>query len=206
MRLHPFLSLDPELVLKRARIYLGPPDSVSIAVDQGVLTIRGTASHEWILQTRNATAQLGMAGIREVGMGDLQDSDLELLRAAIEGQIIVFPVDSSAIGPKQVRIVTVVAAQLQQWIRNAIAIGRNPRLQVIGYTDPSGTPQRNRNLSQERAAHVAAFLYAAAVPRELVQVVGKEASRSSAEAAAVQRRVAFQLFLCRRGEEQKEAR
>jgi outer membrane protein OmpA-like peptidoglycan-associated protein len=73
---------------------------------------------------------------------------------------------------------------------------------VIGYTDPSGTSLRNRNLSQERAEHVAAFLLAASVPREVLQVVGKEASFSSVETASRQRKVVLRLFP---GEERTEA-
>jgi len=202
MRFQPFLSLDPELVLKRVRIALQPPSSASLALDRSVLTIRGTASHEWILRTRNAVPQLSMAGIREIRTSDLQDSDLESLRRAIEGQTIDFSYDSSVVGPDQAPFASLAAAQSAQWIRGSVAIGRSPTIQVIGYTDPSGTSLRNRNLSQERAEHVAAFLLAASVPREVLQVVGKEASFSSVETASRQRKVVLRLFP---GEERTEA-
>ena len=206
MRLRPFLSLDPGLVLERARIYLQPPDSVSISLDQDVLIIRGSASHEWIMQARKSTRQLGMAGIRELRTEDLRDNDLESLQGFIEKQSIVFPIDSSAIGQKQARVASVVAAQSLQWIRDAIAVGRTPTLQVIGYTDSSGTLQRNRALGEERAAHVAASLRAASVPQEVLQVVGREASPSNGEDPALQRKVVFQLSLSRRDVEGRGAR
>jgi outer membrane protein OmpA-like peptidoglycan-associated protein len=143
-----------------------------------------------------------MAGIREIRTGDLQDSDLEILRRLIEGQIIVFPKDSSVVGQNQARIASIAAAESLQWIRAAGAIDRAPRLMVIGYTDPSGPSLRNRRLSQERAEHVAAFLCAASVPREVLQVVGNEASPSSVDAASLQRKVVFRLFF---GGERTEA-
>jgi OOP family OmpA-OmpF porin len=206
MRFRPFLSLDSDLVLKRVRFYLQPPDSVSIAPEQGVLTIRGTAPHEWILQTRSTAAQFGVAGIREIRTGDLRDSDLDRLRTAIEGQTIEFAVDSSVVGQKEARVASMIGAQAREWTGDAIAIGKVPRVQVVGYADPSGTSRRNRDLSQERAAHVAAFLFAAAVPREMVEVVGREGSPSGVEASAMQRKVVFQLVLDQGREERREAR
>jgi len=205
-RFRPFLSLDPELVLRRVRILLQPPDGVSIAPERGGVAIRGSASHEWILQARHTAAELGMAGIGEIRTGGLQDRDLETLRTAIEAQAIVFPVDSSAVGEKQARIASTVAAQTKEWVRGAIAIGGVPRLQVIGYTDPSGTSQRNRDLSEERAAHVGAFLFAAAVPPEMVQVVRGEGPPATKETAARQRKVVVKLFLGQSGEERREDR
>jgi len=206
MRFRPFLSLDPELVLRRARILLQPPDGVSIAPERGGVAIRGSAPHEWILQARHSAAELGMAGIGEVRTDGLQDRDLETLRAVIEAEVIVFPADSSAVGEKQARIASQMAAQTKEWIREAMAIGGVPRLQVIGYADSSGTSQRNRVLSEERAEHVAAFLFGAAVPPGMVQVVRGEGPPSTDEAAARQRRVVVKLFLGQSREERREDR
>jgi OOP family OmpA-OmpF porin len=85
LRFRPFLSLDPNLTLERARISLQPPEGVSMGLDQDILSIRGTAPHDWILQTKNAAAQLRMLGIREIRTTDLRDRDLEALRTRIEG-------------------------------------------------------------------------------------------------------------------------
>jgi OOP family OmpA-OmpF porin len=189
MRFQPFLSLEPELVLKRARSVLQPPTSASLALDRGVLTLHGAAPHAWILRSRNASPQMSMAGIREIRTGGIQDTDLEALRRSIEEKIIVFPEDSSVFDRNQARIASLAAAESLQWIRGAVEIERVPIVQVIGFTDPSGTSQRNRNLSQERAEHVAAFLVAASVPRERLQVLGNEAPASIGEPASLQRKV-----------------
>ena len=86
-----------------------------------------------------------------------------------------------------------------------MAIGGVPRLQLIGYADSSGTSQRNRVLSEERAEHVAAFLFGA-VPPGMVQVVRGEGPPSTDEAAARQRRVVVKLFLGQSREERREDR
>ena len=205
LRFRPFLSLDPNLTLERARISLQPPEGASLALDQDVLSIRGTAPHEWILRTKNAAAQLRMWGIREVRTADLRDRDLEALRTRIEGQSILFPKDSSEVGGKQAEAARLVAAQALQWIRSALDIGMVPEVRVIGYTDASGTHQRNQVLGEERAAHVAALLRAASVPQETLQVEGKEDSAPGMETDSLQRTVRFQLLLRPRDEERRGA-
>ncbi len=202
LRFQRFLSLDPELLRKRVGIWLQPPSSASIALDHGALKLLGTAPHEWILRARNIVTQSNMAGFGEVRTGDLQDSDLETLRRAIEGQVIVFPKDSSVVGQSQARIASEVAAQARQWIFGVVAIDRVPRLQVIGYTDPGGTSVENRHLSQDRAEHVAALLRAASVPPDVLQVVAGEASPSTVKADSLQRKVVFRLL----GEDRTGAR
>src|SRR5262249_13716688 len=59
----PYLSLDPELVVKRARVILNAPETVSISTDAGVLQATGTAPHSWILRTRSTATQLAFLGV-----------------------------------------------------------------------------------------------------------------------------------------------
>ena len=98
-----------------------------------------------------------------------------------------------------------MAAQAAQWIRSALDIGMVPEVRVIGYTDASGTHQRNQVLGEERAAHVAALLRAASVPQETLQVEGKEDSAPGMETDSLQRTVRFQLLLRPRDEERRGA-
>jgi OOP family OmpA-OmpF porin len=199
IELHPFISLDHELVLKRARAWLHPSGDVSITLDGDVLNIGGAAPHEWILQARNAAGPLGMAGVRRIRTSGLRDSSLDSLRAAIESRSIAFAEGSSAIARDQLSAARAEAAELHQWIDGAIAIGRVPVVSVIGYADPSGSASRNRELSRERADHVAALLGAASVPKGTMHV-------ETAAPAAGQRKVVCHLELGDAEEVQKEGR
>jgi outer membrane protein OmpA-like peptidoglycan-associated protein len=196
MRLRPFLSLDPTLVLKRARIYLQPPDGVMMGLDQNVLAISGSAPHLWILQARNAAGPLSMAGIREIRTGELQDTQLESLRTLIEGQSIVFSNDSSVLRPAQLREASLVASRLREWIGDANAIGRAATVCVVGQSDAKGPTPLNSALSRRRAANVAAVLIAASVPARSLLVVGVGALSSSyAQSSPESRKVTFHLSL-----------
>ena len=66
----PYVSLAPELVLRRATAALLPPASVDLALDGNVLRITGSASAEWIkrLDATNATllnvTRIDQSGLR----------------------------------------------------------------------------------------------------------------------------------------------
>jgi OOP family OmpA-OmpF porin len=171
LRLLPFVSLDPALVLKRAQAYLRPPASVAIRLDREVLTLHGSASHPWILQARQAARPLTLAGIREIRTDELQDLDLDALRRTIEALRIPFPAASAGIGPEQLRLSGQAAAQLRQWFDAAAAIGKSPRVEVVGCGETSGVDPRAAALCRERASRVAAVLAQAAVPPDRLQVV-----------------------------------
>ncbi len=200
-RFRPFLSLDPELRVKRARAAIQAPDSISIFLQEDVLRLEGSAPHAWILQARKVGNQLGLIGVRELRTDGLKDYDLELLRAEIEGGKILFPLASSAVTPEQARIGRVLAEKSQEWINGVLAIGRVARVEVNGYTDLSGTGESNRDLSQKRAEHVAEFLLAAGVPRDVLIVQGKGATSQSnlPTDTALRRKVVLQLLFLRPG-------
>jgi outer membrane protein OmpA-like peptidoglycan-associated protein len=195
MRFRPFLSLDPELVVKRARAAIEAPAGVSASLDRDMLRLAGTASHAWILQTRNAGSTLVLAGIRVVQTGGLIDSDLEALRAEIESTGILFASNSSIVTPEQDRQGKVLADKARQWIHGAILIGRIPRLDVLGYADATGTEEKNLNLSRERAERVAGSLAAQGIEREYLAVRGEGQSGDHAADGARQRRVVIRPHL-----------
>ena len=202
LRLQPFLSLDPKLLVERARVAIQAPKSVSVSLDQDVLKLEGTASHTWILQARSNGQKLALAGIREVRTDGLKDNDLETLRAQIEMVAILFPLGSSTIPLEQDQLISAVGARVRQWAAGASAIGRSPRLEVIGRADRSGGEENNVALSQRRAQHVAEVLVAAGVAPDLLMSVGRgsatppeQATHEEAAAETLQRSVVFRLIL-----------
>jgi OOP family OmpA-OmpF porin len=199
----PFISLDPKLLIKRARATIQAPDSVGIYLNQDVLTLEGTASHSWILSARNAGEKLAIVGIHEVRIDRLGDKELESLRTEIEGERVLFEVGSSTVLPEQARLIIGIIPKLKRWVSGALAIGRIPRVDVTGHTDQSGSEVANSALSKERAQHVVAILLGAGLSPDLVTFSGAgsvasggdETAKGRPTAAALRRRVAFRLFL-----------
>lgn len=58
-----YQDLSPQFVLERAKKFLDPPPNVQLSLEDGVLTVRGTAENAWLLEARNIAK--GMAGISQ---------------------------------------------------------------------------------------------------------------------------------------------
>jgi outer membrane protein OmpA-like peptidoglycan-associated protein len=181
-------------LVERARAAVGAPDTVSASLNGDVLRLHGTAPHNWILHARDMAPGLRITAIRKIETDEIRDSDLEALRAEIEAGRILFPIGSSEITPAQVTILDSLAAKSDLWAGDAIAIGKIPSMQVIGYTDRSGTDQRNLSLSEKRARKVAEVLVKDGVRPELLTVSGKGTSAEDVS-NTLQRQVVLRLSL-----------
>ena len=194
-RFRPFISLDPPLVAKRARAAIEAPAGVSVSLDGDVLKLAGTAPHGWILQARNAGKGLALAGIREVRIDELIDRDLEVLRAEVQGIHILFDINSSELTREQELVRRALADKVREWTRGAILIGRVPRVQVSGYADATGTEDRNRDLSRERAERVTEFLKGQGIADEHLEVRGEGTPTGYDAQTAHQRKVVIRPHL-----------
>jgi OOP family OmpA-OmpF porin len=196
----PFLSLDPKLLIQRARAAIAAPDSVSAVMEKDVLTLGGTASHEWIISARNAVPKLALAGIEKVRTDGMEDRELESLHSQIEGVRIVFGVGSSTVEPGQARLVEGVVPKLREWTADAAAIGRVPTVKVVGHADRTGNDVTNSSLSNQRARHVMTLLLAAGMRPDSLTAIGepygstKEIAGAEAADSASLRTVVFELF------------
>lgn len=200
LRLQPMISLDPTPLIRRVRAAIDAPDSVSASLNGDVLTLGGTASHEWIVSALRSAPKLALAGIHEIRMDGIEDRDLEALRSEIEALTILFHLGSSVIEPDQARLLDGVTPKLRQWVDGTLAIRRVPRVMVVGHADRSGAETANAALSNQRAHSVTAFLLAAGMPSQLQTALAEgpyEATEDKTEAAppdsATERNAAFRL-------------
>jgi OOP family OmpA-OmpF porin len=204
LRLQPFVSLDPKLLLRRALDTIDAPESVSASLDRGVLTLGGSASHRWIVSARNSTPKLALAFIREIRTDGIEDTDLEALRSEIEAVRILFPIGSSAIAPDQARLIDDVIPKVRQWIADASAIRRVPQVKLVGHADSTGAETTNTALSNQRARHVMEILVAAGIPSEPLSALGggqrdgsKDGTGAEPQDSAIRRNVVFRLSAVR---------
>jgi outer membrane protein OmpA-like peptidoglycan-associated protein len=197
LRFQPFLSLDPTLLIQRARAAIDAPDSVSVVIEKHGLKLWGTASHQWIISARNAGPKLALAGIEQVRTDTVEDRELEALRSQIEKVRIAFRSGSSTIEPGQARLIEAVVPKLREWAADALAIGRVPRVKVVGHADLTGSSATNSNLSNERARHVEALLLAGGIRPDSLEAIGEAYGAGKQPAAPVDsrslRNVVFRL-------------
>lgn len=148
----PFTALSPEMVLARARKMLAPPATVNLKVEDNTLEVDGFASHQWVLQARQAALWLpGLGHLREDNLLDLE---------RIEDPLLMFQLDRAELVPGQEDKFSRLTADIGRLQTQAQAMQKNVRLEIVGHTDGSGTEARNNPLSAERAQTVARTLQA----------------------------------------------
>ncbi len=169
MEWQPFQSLHPRLALRRAEEILAPPSTVALTLNDGRLSGTGTASRAW-LQRTNALA-VALPGVREVdldGVSDQSEADFRRALGEIDGARLRFATASSE-PPERIEE---LAAKLSRLSDAAAALAVDVELSLIGRTDDTGPPDKNKELSLERAQAVRQQLLAAGVSVP-VQVEGR---------------------------------
>jgi OOP family OmpA-OmpF porin len=156
----PFLSLDPEIVLARARRSLEPPEGVQLTLAGDVLEVHGNAPSAWVEKSAQAAVQL--PGIREIRFPDLQQ-----WKAMIERQLLNFLEGSSRLEEGELPKVE----RLAGWIRAALAAAP-VRVTITGHADRLGIEASNDRLSLARAQSVMRALTARGIPAVRLDAIG----------------------------------
>lgn len=199
VRMQPFISLEPTLLIQRARAAIEAPDTVTASLNRGVLMLGGAASHEWIVSARNAAQKLALTGIDEISTDAIEDRELEGLRSEIEAIRVLFHVGSATIAPDQAGLIDGVIPKLRQWIDGALEVGRVPRVMVIGHADFTGAETSNTALGNQRAHQVTERLLAAGIPSQSLTALGggptegSEHSTGAGSPDSARRSVVFRL-------------
>jgi outer membrane protein OmpA-like peptidoglycan-associated protein len=126
-----------------------------------VLILSGQASISW----RQAFKEkiLNFSGIGRLDLSRLEDDAasrrIKELLAGINSVAIFFPVGRDQPIPEHQALLSQTVEDLVELEKLAGSMGLTVALSIYGYTDPSGQPTRNYELSQARARSLAALLY-----------------------------------------------
>lgn len=169
-----FYSLDPRLVERRVARLLRPPDTVTLELRGGTLVARGVAQRGWIDEVRSAARAIpgveAFDAVRLYPQESVDESRAE--KTAIEREELYFPLGSDTLPPEEQATLDRTAAEATHLFALAQATGMTARLEVVGYTDPTGSEDVNRRLSQARAENVVAELNARGVPASRLSARG----------------------------------
>ncbi|MDR1922662.1 MAG: OmpA family protein [Candidatus Adiutrix sp.] len=166
---HPYLSLDHEIVKARVESAIEPLPGVEMTFDDaaGVLKFAGSAPMGWIMDTKErAQSIVGVRSVDVSGLTDPRMAELEALLAEINGVIIHFPVNKDEPTPEDAPKLAAAVDKVAELEQLAAAMQISVSLVIYGHADATGRDKYNYELSQERAKTVAAMLYArgSAVP------------------------------------------
>jgi OOP family OmpA-OmpF porin len=155
----PYHSLTPQFVLQRAKALLNPPASLTLTVKNNVLYAFGSASHQWIVEARKLVRVIpGLESFDEANLTDTNVSELLAVKRGIEGRVIRFVLDTTALAPGQNDELEALSSEIKKLNDLAPAAGKRVSVAIIGHTDQLGTEEKNLRLSRDRADGVRAML------------------------------------------------
>ena len=196
----PFYAMDDDFILRRSEQILQPPQGVVMAVSNGVLDVSGEAPHRWIKRLdRYATSIAGVENIRRNLLADADMGALRRLRQQLEGQEIYFNTGRNEPDSGQDKVVDRTADLIRQLQALQEQMEVQVRIAVIGHADPTGNPDFNFNLSQQRATGVLRLLMARKVDPLTLFATGIPEHRAAAEGTSrdleLFRKVTFKLMV-----------
>jgi OOP family OmpA-OmpF porin len=165
---------------------LNPPKTVSLQLEGEVLVARGSAPHQWIVDTRKLLRAI--PGISQFQDKDLVDDDIAAFNAiqeSLQKRVLLFALNSTALTPDQDNPPEEVVSEVQRLHDLSQIVGRGIRIEIVGHTDLSGTERRNKHLSQQRAEEVRSFLAGKGIPLAILNAVGVGTSEPLREEMSV---------------------
>ena len=197
----PYLSLEPALVLERARRWLGSPPSVSLAVRNDSVFAAGSAPLAWVGGVlRRSALPAGIASLDLSGVDAELPAELAARRNDAESRLVFFEAGSAQVSGDARRTLADVVMAFRALRDAARAAGFRAALELTGRTDSTGTDAGNRSLSQQRVEGVRGALLGLGLERAELDGQGIAtahplAARGDADQSRVNRSVAFQVRL-----------
>lgn len=198
----PYLSLDSEFVLKRAKQSLQPPKTVLLKIDEnGILHATGSAPQQWIVDTRKLVQVIpGINRFQEDNLVAEDRSQIEISKKQIEKQMLFFQQGNTQLIPNQDKTLQTVLQEINKLSDTARVFNKDVRLLIVGHTDGTGTEQINIGLSQDRALTIRFNLISNGLKNVNLSSVGvgmREPLRDelTEQDRAFNRRVSFKVIL-----------
>ncbi|WP_298610446.1 OmpA family protein [uncultured Thiothrix sp.] len=172
----PYLSLEPEFVLARAKQILQPPAQVKLSLEEKALVVEGQATPSWQQQLMHTGALI--SGVESLEQSKLQVIDpaaeqlaerLRVLVAQIETLRFSFSSGSSALENVQEHAQQATTLMLDL-LKTARLAGKMPQVSISGSADETGSEFTNGRLAKERALAMRDYLLEQGVPAVMIAV------------------------------------
>jgi OOP family OmpA-OmpF porin len=150
-----------------------PPDGVELELDRRTLYARGSASHQWIIQTRESVSNL--PGIERYNDHQLMDRDLQqlnVLERKLRKSIFLFEPGLIEMKPGQQETFSDLVEDIQNFFGHAGVLNHNYIIAIIGHSDASGTLNQNLKISRQRAETFRDLLVSRNLPKEQFMAIG----------------------------------
>ncbi len=158
----PYHSLYPEFLLKRVNKILQPAETTTLSLKNNVLYAHGTASHNWIFETRNLVRVIpGIEDYQDDKLIDIDQTALNIIRKKIEDQKIYFDFKDTLLTADSMEELAKLNLTIDKFFQFSKRVNNEKNVEIIGHTDSVGKDKTNMRISQKRADAVLAFLISA---------------------------------------------
>ncbi|MBF2014367.1 MAG: OmpA family protein [Rivularia sp. T60_A2020_040] len=200
----PFISLEQEIIVKRAENFLQKPKTVTFTLDEnGVLNATGFAPREWILSARQQQSSLSILGINKYQDDSLTNLDIEQLntyKQEIEEIILLFENNTTQFLPGETEKLLKLLPKLQNLIDAAKSLEKEIFIEIEGYANSLGDKEANIKLSQNRAEKILAYLTSQGINKNYFRTKSLDSENilrpeSTPEEKKLNRRVSFKVII-----------
>lgn len=170
----PYVSLHPEMVLKRATAILHPPSTVDFSVGHDTLYASGEATQEWMAEAKNKANLVP-------GVGNYHTENLSLLSMnevvrrdilAIEDRFFTFDFNVSELDQQQQLEFDRLIHEVNTLLDFSQEQDSVPLIAIIAHTNYSGDPKANERVAFNRAKQFIQFMKKSGIPeKSMVPIV-----------------------------------
>lgn len=170
VRAVPYLSIEPEVVLTRAIRILEPESETTIEIDGGTIVLSGKAHVKWFAKVEEKWAQISGASALDASQLDLQNPELEQINDLIssaESVIFEFETGNADLDFESTSFQN-LAQTLLDLMARANDYGAKISIDILGFTDESGTERVNRIIAMNRAETLKLYLMDVGIPGDVL--------------------------------------
>ncbi len=154
-----YYSLEPEFVLKRAKMILKPPSTIDLKLNGRTLVAMGEADNAWIENfQKTAPAIPGIDGINYKFVRNIDRKNMDIVLKKLVKMRIYFRSNSTKFIKGQEKILTKLVKIVQNIQKLQHRLKIPVEILIMGHTDSSGSERLNRRLSRDRARKIFSFL------------------------------------------------
>jgi outer membrane protein OmpA-like peptidoglycan-associated protein len=166
-------SVKPDFsyIAQKIRETWQAPDSVLINVDDGIITLSGSAPVKWIRQAKSR--KLNIPDVDQIRWDSLtikEEKQLEVLTHEIEAVVLLFNRGSAALNSGQRKVLMSLSKTIKQAADLARSLNKGLLVNVSGSADSSGAPSQNKVISLKRAGNAMSFLVESGVAEDILVV------------------------------------
>lgn len=174
----PYISLEPQLIAKRAYLQLNPPKNVTLEVDEnGVLYAIGSAPQQWILEMRKQAVMIsGISKYDDTKLANFDITQLLSYQKQIEESMLFFAEGTTELLPGEDVKLKTKLLDIQKILEISTFLNKQLYIQIIGHTNTKGSEKRNIILSQSRAEKIFSYMTSQGIDSRIFKVIGAAAS------------------------------